>query len=426
MYTHNRFVDFIPRYNIHLDQNNKQLRVTATSACGTSALFIYYLVAQIPGTPAAISGPTNACTLLGGSGTYSVPQVAGAIEYLWTAQTGTTISYPNGTGVNSNTVSISFPPTFTTSPVTVQASNGCGASNARSLTIVRNAASTPGPISGTTNVCAHVLPSGTATTYSIALVSGATSYTWGTAAGSVVTHPNGAGANDNVITVKFPNGFTSGNIAVSATNGCGTSSTRSLAVNTLSPGTPGVIDVIQAQPCPNRVYTYTVSSMPLNATSVQWTVPVAQGAILVSGQGSTSITVSYPGAAVNGQVTATATNNCSSSLTRTTPVVLPTCPPPFARGAGSSKQSVTEINTRFEVMVSPNPTNHDFSIVLKAADLKTTTSIVVTDLSGRLIERKTGLPAGNNVRIGNHYMPGTYIAEFMQGNEKKIVKLIKL
>src|SRR5678815_3413006 len=118
----------------------------------------------------------------------------------------------------------------------------------------------------------------------------ATSYTWTAPLGAIVTHPNGAGANDYTITVLYPAGFTTGTITVSASNGCGTSGVRSLSISKLNPATPGVIDVIQTQACPNRTYSYTIASMPANASSVQWTVP--SNAIGFTGQGTTSIIVS--------------------------------------------------------------------------------------------------------------------------------------
>ena len=94
-----------------------------------------------------------------------------------------------------------------------------------------------------------------------------------------------------------------------------------------------MIDVQNLATCPNRQYSYTIATMPANAQSVQWTAPA--GATIVSGQGTTSIVVSYPCTAVNGNVTATAVNNCGNSVVRFTAVKLPACPPvepppPFA------------------------------------------------------------------------------------------------
>jgi hypothetical protein len=131
---------------------------------------------------------------------------------------------------------------------------------------------------------------------------------------TITAHPGGSGVNDTIVEVTYNSNFTGGTVQVSASNGCGSSNLRSLTVTRQTPGTPGGIDIINTQVCPNRQYTYTLAAMPSNATSILWTVP--SGATLVSGQGTTSITVSYPATAVNGTVTATAQSNCASSNTR--------------------------------------------------------------------------------------------------------------
>jgi hypothetical protein len=213
-------------------------------------------------------------------------------------------------------------------------------------------------ISGPTNACAFILPGATvAATYSISPVVGATSYNWVTPPGTVVTHPNGSGVNDVIITVLYPAGFTVGTISVSATNGCGTGGTRNLTISKLNPATPGAIDVVQTGSCPSRQFTYSIAGLPANATSIQWTFPVQ--ATLVSGQGTTSITVTYPATVVEGVVTATALSNCGSSVARQTPVKLPACPPalPFTRitEAEGNTTAVKNDASSISVLLFPNP-----------------------------------------------------------------------
>ena len=305
-------------------QANKQIKVTASSSCGVSPQAIYYLVAQAPGTPASITGNTNVCPIIGTANTYTytIPAVAGATNYIWTAQAGTTtITHPNGAGVNDTTITVSFSSGFTTSAITVQAANGCGTSNARSITVVRTNPSAPGLISGPTNACPYIAPNGTPATYSIAPVDGATSYTWTVPAGA--TGLTGQGTTS--ISFTYPSTFNNGTVSVTATNGCGTSTPRTLGINKLSPAAPGAIDVIQTSPCPNRVITYTVAGLPSNATSIMWTIPAA--GTLLSGQGTTSIMVSYPATAVSGNVTAQAVNNCGISSIRNSTVKLAVCAP---------------------------------------------------------------------------------------------------
>ncbi|MFT3910112.1 MAG: T9SS type A sorting domain-containing protein [Ferruginibacter sp.] len=424
-------------------QNNKQFRVSAVSACGTSPLMIFSTFTQQPNTASPITGPTSVCELIGTSSTatYTIPAVAGATEYSWSIPAGTSITHPNGTGVNDTTVRLTFLANFTGGNISVITSNNCGAGGTRTLAIGYVRAATPGLINGPTNACAYMEPSGVAATYSIVPVAGATSYTWTTPAGASVTHNFAAGANDCSITVVYPNGFTSGNITVTATNGCGTSSVRSLSITKLNVATPGVFDVIQTGFCGDaggRVYTYTLAAMPANATAVNWTVPTAAGAVLLSGQGTTSIAVSYPSTAVEGNVTAQSSNNCDVSVIRSLFVKMGVCATTFAKGpvneTGNKVISIPARETRtgakedvdnktMDVTVFPNPTINDFKIqVLTTVAEKI--YVRISDMQGRVLKQLVTVANQIN-NIGEDLKAGTYILEIKQGTIVKTTKLVK-
>jgi len=53
-------------------------------------------------------------------------------------------------------------------------------------------------------------------------------------------------------------------------------------------------------------------------------------------------------------------------------------------------------------------------------------AIKATDITGRIIEMRNDLAAGQTVQIGNRYKRGIYIAQITQGNTTKQLKLIKL
>ncbi|MBL0064896.1 MAG: T9SS type A sorting domain-containing protein [Bacteroidetes bacterium] len=76
----------------------------------------------------------------------------------------------------------------------------------------------PGSITGSTAVC-----SGSSTTYSIAAVSGATSYTW--------SLPSGWTGSSTTTSINVAAGSTAGNISVTANNACGSSTASTLAVS---------------------------------------------------------------------------------------------------------------------------------------------------------------------------------------------------
>jgi hypothetical protein len=406
-------------------QNNKQLRVTATNECGTSAMTIYYLLAQFPNTPNPISGPVDICPFLGGAATatYTITKAPGAASYIWTAQAGTTtIVHPNGAGQNDTTVTVTFAAGFTASSITVQSLNDCGTSGIRSLALTRNAPSTPSLISGPTNVCANIAPNGVAATYTVTNTPGVT-YTWTAPAGAL--NPTGQGTN--TFSFIYPAGFSTGSVSVTATTGCGTSAPRNLSVTKLNPATPSVIDVIQTAFCGDpggRVYTYTLASMPSNATSVNWTIPTTAGTTLVSGQGTTSITVSYPDGAVNGLVTAQAVNNCGTSTTRATEVKLPACPPVTPPPPGFTKVApVVEVPTAMEVKIFPNPTVNDFKLEVLTAG-KEQINVRVLDGQGRLFKTFKVMPY-QTISVGAELKAGSYLVEVRQGSSLKTTKLIK-
>lgn len=408
---------------------NKQIRVRAISGCGNSGLAILYLVAQYAGTPTPITGPTDVCPYLGNNveAVYSIPKVTAATSYIWTiADPNATITHPNGPGENDTLVHVTFASGYQTSLLQVRAVNDCGTSNARSLNIVRNSPSTPGLITGPTDGCAFILPGGGTASYSIRKMATATGYTWTYPPSWTVTHQNTPGsANDTLIFVQFPVGFTGGSMSVVAHNGCGTSSTpRSMAVGKLNPATPGVIDIIQTATCPNREYTYSIAAMPANAVSVQWTVPA--GATILAGQGTSSITVSYPSTAVAGNVTVQSFNNCGNSVIRSTAVKLPVCAPEFAKSAeaGVLQKATKADQQNLSVQVFPNPTTDYARVQVRSAAMEPAT-VRVMDLQGRELKRLT-VANGSTTGIGHDLKPGTYLIEVRQGEQRTIQQLIKL
>ena len=403
------------------------LKVKSVSNCFTSGDRQLILTAASTSTPGAISGPNNACTFIGtaNEATYTIRKVTSAVSYNWTVPTGVTITgHPGGTGVNDTIINVTFDNSFVSGTnISVQAVN-CNVSSPRNYTVFRYTASTPGLISGPTNACEYMisanLPSGAPATYTVRKVANATSYNWIAPVNATITaHPGGTGVNDTIVEVTYNSNFTGGTVQVSASNGCGSSNLRSLTVTRQTPGTPGGIDIINTQTCPNRQYTYTLAAMPSNATSILWTVP--SGATIVSGQGTTSITVSYPATAVNGTVTATAQSNCANSNTRSITVKLAACP--LERLATVTGKGGTPAAEVMNVQVFPNPTTTDFKLqVLTAGKEKINARIL--DAQGRMIRQITVQPY-QTVNFGTDLKAGAYILEVRQGNTVKSTRITK-
>jgi len=48
------------------------------------------------------------------------------------------------------------------------------------------------------------------------------------------------------------------------------------------------------------------------------------------------------------------------------------------------------------------------------------------DIAGRVIESKTGVTFGESIQLGKQYKAGTYLVEVRQGQNIKLLKLVKL
>ena len=402
-----------------LTQANKQIRVVASSVCGSNALKIFYLAAQLPVTPSTIvPSTTNVCPSIGTNVpiTYRIPKVSGAATYIWSSpSSAVTISHPNGLGENDTLITITFASNFTSSSISVQSTNDCGTSGTRSLVISRNNPSTPGLISGPINACEYIGTTGLNATYSVSASINVDSYTWTLPAG--VT--NVAGQGTNSVTFRYPVGFTTGSISVTATNGCGTSGSRTLVVTRFVPSTPGNIDVINVSGCPNRVYTYSIAAMPGNATSLEWNVP--NGGTIMSGQGTRSITVSYTTNVIDGAVTVRSINNCGTSSYKTSIVKLAPCP------AGPTAQVTKGLpiaaNNPIEVKVFPNPTTSNFNLQVITADQQEVV-VRILDVQGRFIKSVKVAPY-QTLNIGSELKSGSYLVEVRQGNSLKTTRVVK-
>jgi hypothetical protein len=77
------------------------------------------------------------------------------------------------------------------------------------------------------------------------------------------------------------------------------------------------------------------------------------------------------------------------------------------------------------VTVSPNPSVQYFVLNVKTGfNLPITVRII--DILGRTVETKHNVPAKASIKIGDQYLPGVYYAEFIQGDQRELIKLVKL
>ena len=166
----------------------------------------------------------------------------------------------------------------------------------------------PGSISGSSIFCSSSIQY----VYYISDVANATSYKWSLPSGTVINDGQGTTS----ITVTFGN--TSGNVSVRSSNACGSSSANTLAVSKnliLSAPVPITGNTCISRP-PGNIFS--INSVP-EASSYMWIVP--SGNSISSGQGSTSVTVTFASTG-SGNISVTANDGCTSSPAATLAVIV--------------------------------------------------------------------------------------------------------
>ena len=354
------------------------LTVSAANECGSSPIRSITLRSAVPLIPASISGIASGLCENGiNNPSYSIAAVADATNYLWTAPAGTTIT--SGQGTTSITLNITN--TFTSGALTVVASNDCGSSPSRSITLRSAVPTTPGAISGvTTGLCSSGIAS---PTYSIVGIAGATNYVWTAPVGTTII----SGQGTTSITLNISNGFTSGALTVAATNDCGSSSLRSMSLTSslLIPTT------ITGSTTPCGTETYNCPSV-INANSYIWTVP--NGMEIISGQGTTSITVNVIGSSISGNVSVKASNNCKIGGTKILGVN--SCNSGARVDQPLYMQLTNEVESKIDVTVYPNPINEEVNIQF-SKELEENVNVEIFDMIGQKV-------SGVEIQSGNTFV----------------------
>ncbi|HEX5152294.1 MAG TPA: LamG-like jellyroll fold domain-containing protein [Parafilimonas sp.] len=81
---------------------------------------------------------------------------------------------------------------------------------------------------------------------------------------------------------------------------------------------------------------------------------------------------------------------------------------------------------KFEVTAMPNPSYTYFNLNVKSPEKIEKLSISVMDIAGRVVESKTDISVGESIQLGKQYKAGTYLVEIRQGQNIKVLKLVKL
>ncbi len=265
------------------------------NACGSVTTAAVQVTISGSGAP-VITAPNG--TIICGTQTRSLvaPQISGN-SYQWKL---------NGNNVTNGT--LYYYNTNVPGNYTCQITNSCGTFLSNVITLTSPAIpAAPTAITGNGKPC----PGTNNIVYSIAAVPNAWSYYWTIPAGSGITLVSGQGTTS--ITVNVASNFTAATISVRASNVCGASSPNvSKSLLSKIPAQPGTVTGVVNGVC-SSAQTYSIASVS-QATSYSWTVPT--GATIVSGQGTTSINVSFNNSFGADSIRVAAVNSCGSSMYR--------------------------------------------------------------------------------------------------------------
>ncbi len=93
----------------------------------------------------------------------------------------------------------------------------------------------------------------------------------------------------------------------------------------------------------------------------------------------------------------------------------------------TAETKVAEVKSTEEdlkVTVMPNPTTTYFTLKLESK-YETPVNMRVMDASGRVVDARSKIGSNSTIQIGHNYSSGTYYAEMIQGNKRKVIQLIK-
>jgi PKD-like domain/Ig-like domain CHU_C associated/Secretion system C-terminal sorting domain/Right handed beta helix region/PKD domain len=314
----------------------------------------------------------------------------------------------SGTSIGSGT-STTVTPTCNTTYYVRSEGGTCGNTTCKSITIAITAVpSTPGTISGSSSgLCSSI-----GVRYTIAAVSGATSYVWTVPTGATIV----SGQGSTSITVNYGSilgtnsSCGSSSVCVKAVNACGSSANKCLSNSLLPTGSCGTITG-PSTACTNINANYSCVAVS-GATVYTWAVPT--GWSIISGQGTTVMLVK-PGT-TQGTVKVTPSNSCGSGSASSKSVKATSCSTPiYTKGAVD-----VPVETTKDITIWPNPANSYFNLSFVGSKPD---KIELFDVTGKLIF-SSGWKSMINV---SRYNSGFYYLRIYIGGliETKKLEIIK-
>jgi PKD repeat protein len=117
--------------------------------------------------------------------------------------------------------------------------------------------------------------------------------------------------------------------------------------------------------------------------------------------------------------------SCDQSPCGSSVVVTSTGNSKSATAAKEVNEVVAKSEEELKVTVMPNPSTKYFTLKLESK-YNQPVNLRVMDGSGRVVDARSKLGSNSTLQIGQNYSSGTYYAELIQGNLRKVVQLIKV
>jgi uncharacterized protein (TIGR02145 family) len=195
----------------------------------------------------------------------------------------------------------------------------------------------------------------TGVVYSTSPVAWASSYHWLVPAEAVIV--NGQGTT----TITVDMGTQSGNVAVRGESGCGDGAYRPKAITVIAPAQPGVITGNTYPECNASGMVYSIEAIA-GASSYNWLVP--GDATIVSGQGTSSITVDF--GTSTGNIGVRSESVCGNSSYKYKPIIIavPNTPGSIA---GNTHPDCNALGVAYSISAVNGATSYHWTVPAGAA-----------------------------------------------------------
>jgi hypothetical protein len=219
-------------------------------------------------------------------------------------------SYLWSNGMQTSSISVTKSGNYS---VTSIDQNGCqGTSNVIKVDVNSASPIRPNSVVGELNPC-FVMGSNNTLEYSVPFDSTAVSYTWLLTNGITFV----GRSDSNVISVRFPAGFTTGQVRVTPKNACGSGLARAIYPKTSAISAGPVFNQSVTSVC-NIVGTLNTATYSINqiagCNSYQWTVPL--NCTLISGQNTNQIQVTFGSGFTSGNISVYGVSSCGNTPTK--------------------------------------------------------------------------------------------------------------